>query len=246
MMRIRLRRDSIKRAIIISLPVVFALTAAVSIALLVRPRDGQKNDVPDENNVVQGGEDEKKDVEVIAPVETPPKDQSEGLRFRSKGNGTCAVVGIGECADRIVSIPSKSPDGETVVEISVGAFADLENIVEIIIPDSVVSIGSGAFSSCKSLEAITVGEANPLFSSENGVLFNKAKSTLLCYPSGKKDRVYVLPGSVLRIGAGAFSSCPALVELEFIGTRAEWQAIYVAEGNPGLKGVKIVCASADK
>lgn len=246
-MKIKLSREKIKRAVIIALPVVFALTAAVSVALLVRPSDEPKGETPSKNDGVQNNDEGKKDdVEVIAPVETPPDNLSEGLKFRSKGNGTCAVVGIGDCSDRIVTIPSKSPDGDTVVEIAVGAFADCKSVVDITIPDCVVSIGEGAFANCTSLESITVGEANPLYSSEDGVLFNKAKSTLLSYPAGKKDKVYVLPKSVSRIGEGAFSSCPALVELKFLGTKAQWSAVYVASGNTALDKITVSCTSADK
>ncbi len=246
-MRIRLNREKIKRGVIIALPVVFALTAAVAIALLLRPQDEPKTEAPpSEDHVRDEGENDGVDTPVIAPVETPSDSESSELEFFSKGNGTCAVVGIGECTDRIIVIPSKSPDGEVVVEISVGAFADNKTIVEVSIPDSVVSIGAGAFSNCESLASIVVGDANPLFSSEGGVLFNKAKSALLCYPSGRRDEVYVLPKSVTRIGEGAFSSCPHLVELKFIGTRAQWGAVYVASGNRGLEGVTVVCTSAEK
>lgn len=245
--KINFEKGKIKKAVIIALPIVFALTAAVSVALLVRPSDEPKGEIPKENESVDNGEGTKKDdVEVVAPVETPPENLSSGLEFRSKGNGTCVVVGIGDCADRIVTIPAKSPAGDTVVEIAVGAFADCKTIVDITIPDSVVSIGSGAFSGCSSLESITVGEANPLYSSEDGVLFNKAKSTLLCYPAGKTDEVYVLPKSVARIGEGAFASCPALVELKFLGTKAQWSAIYVAPGNTALDRITISCTSNDK
>lgn len=247
-MKINFNRAKIKKALIIALPVVFALTAAVSVALLVKPSDEPKNELPNENNTVDnGGEENKKDdTPVIAPVETPPDNLSSGLEFRSKGNGTCAVVGIGDCTDRIVTIPAKSPDGDTVVEIAVGAFADCKTVVDITIPDSVVSIGSGAFSNCTSLESITVGEANPLYSSEDGVLFNKAKSTLLCYPAGKPDTVYVLPKSVSRIGESAFSPSTKLVELKFLGTKAQWQAVYVASGNTALDKITVSCTSADK
>lgn len=246
--------EKIKKALIIALPIVFALTAAVALALLMRPDNNPapdgSGDPPVQNGQLDGkGESDgtkKDDVDVVAPVETPPENLSSGLKFRSKGNGTCAVVGIGDCSDRVVVIPNKSPDGDTVVEIAVGAFADCKTIVDVTIPDSVVNIGTGAFSGCANLESVTVGDANPLYSSEDGVLFNKAKSTLLLYPAGKRDEVYVLPKSVTRIGEGAFASAPRLVELKFLGTKAQWQAIYVAPGNAALDGITITCSSNDK
>lgn len=246
MMRIRFGREKIKRALIISLPMIFALTAAVAVALLVRPLGAAGGDEPKENVTVKGDETKKDDVEVIAPVETSPDNISRGLRFLSKGNGTCALVGIGDCTDRIVVIPMKSPEGDAVVELAAGAFSGCGNVVEVVIPDSIVSIAVGAFFECEGLEAITVGEANPLFSSDGGVLYNKSRSTLICYPSGKSESVYVLPKSVVRIGDGAFYSCPHLVELKYLGTRVGWQSVAVGSDNGGLDGVTVVCVSADK
>lgn len=254
-MKLNINKEKLKKAIIIALPIVFALTAAVAIAFLMRPADTVKDPDGDEipkqtdglkNDETDPSESKKDDVGVVAPVETPKENLSQGLVFRSKGNGTCAVIGMGDCTDRIVVVPNKSPDGDTVVEIAVGAFADCKTVVHITIPDSVVSIGTGAFSGCSNLESVTVGDANPLYSSEDGVLFNKAKSTLLLYPAGKRDEVYVLPKSVARIADGAFASAPRLVELKFLGTKAQWQAVYVAPGNTALDSITITFTSNDK
>lgn len=259
-MKINFKSEKFKKAVIIALPVVFALTAAVAIALLARPTETPNNETPKENGGLLDNEnpngqtpndqkpsDQNPDsTDVNAPVETPPETQSSGLEFRSKGNGTCAVVGIGSCTEKMVTIPSKSPAGDTVVEISVGAFADCRTIVDVTVPDTVVSIGTGAFSGCISLESVTVGDANPLYSSEDGVLFNKAKSTLLLYPAGKRDTIYVLPRSVTRIGESAFAAAYSLVELKFQGTKAQWNAIYVAPGNTALDRITISCTSNDK
>lgn len=52
--------------------------------------------------------------------------------------------------------------------------------------------------------AVTVDAANPNFSAENGVLFNKDKTTLILYPSQKANTDYVVPASVTTIGQSAF------------------------------------------
>ena len=68
------------------------------------------------------------------------------------------------------------------------------------------SIGEGAFSGCSSLTEISVAEDNTVYTSENGVLFDKAKTALLTYPAGKPKAEYVIPDSVTRIGTYAFST----------------------------------------
>ena len=49
------------------------------------------------------------------------------------------------------------------------------------------------------------------FSTLNGVLFNKDKSELICYPAGRKVSTnYEIPGVVKHIGIGAFYNCSVL------------------------------------
>lgn len=48
---------------------------------------------------------------------------------------------------------------------------------------------------------------NRCFSSDNGVLFNKAKTKLIQYPVGKTDVEYTVPEGVTTIGDYSFFSC---------------------------------------
>ncbi len=59
---------------------------------------------------------------------------------------------------------------------------------------------------CKSLVSIHVNSANPTFSSQDGVLFNKNKTTLHCFPQAKATEVYTVPSSVIKIGSSAFAN----------------------------------------
>ncbi len=58
---------------------------------------------------------------------------------------------------------------------------------------------------CEALEKITVDESNEYYSSDSsGVLFNKDKTKLITYPSGKKDTIYIIPHTVKSIEMYAF------------------------------------------
>jgi hypothetical protein len=61
-----------------------------------------------------------------------------------------------------------------------------------------------AFSNCYSLTGITVDERNPAYASVDGVLFNKAKTTLIQYPGGKQGESYTIPAGVTTIESYAF------------------------------------------
>ena len=99
------------------------------------------------------------------------------------------------------------------------AFYGCNNLVSVKIPSSVTSVedlldcfGDHAFSNCRSLTNIQVDENNPVFSSLDGVLFNKDKSKIVCYPEGKEG-TYTIPNSVTSI-AGAFYNCDGLTSVE--------------------------------
>ena len=78
-------------------------------------------------------------------------------------------------------------------------------LTSITIPSSVTSITGYAFDSCTSLTAIIVNANNASFSSDNGILYNKNKTTLVAYPAGKTGNTFTIPNSVTSIGAEAFA-----------------------------------------
>jgi hypothetical protein len=83
----------------------------------------------------------------------------------------------------------------------------------LMIPASVMEIGFGAFDGCN-LTNITVDTENPNYSSEDGILYNKARTTLIKVPEGRSDTV-TIPTSVTSIGDGynAFAMCTNLASI---------------------------------
>ena len=123
---------------------------------------------------------------------------------------------------------------ESVTGIYGRAFERCTNLTDITIPSSVTHIGSGVFSGCTSLTEIEVATDNSSYASLNGVLYDKDKTTIICYPTGKKDKSYkiidgatsidssafegntsltsvTIPNSVTQIGYGAFEDCTSLI-----------------------------------
>lgn len=92
-------------------------------------------------------------------IATDIVDGSQGLEYISVRYGTAyAVYGIGECTDTNIVIPEKV-NGKPVIAIAEGAFKNNENIVSVVVPDSVEEIEKKAFSGCSNpnFQSITVG-----------------------------------------------------------------------------------------
>ena len=117
------------------------------------------------------------------------------------------VFAFTECK-RLPSI--NLPDG--LLNIPLGTFSSCSALSSVFISRSITNIDLGAFSGCYNLTSFEVDTESNTFASENGVLFNKDKTVLVSYPTGKSD-AYVIPNSVKVIGDGAFSSCTNLTSL---------------------------------
>lgn len=92
--------------------------------------------------------------------------------------------------------------GNGVKTIGENAFGEC-NFKKIHIPASVTYIG-GAALSLYSLKEITVAEGNAYFCSDDGILFDKSKTTLIAFPFGYGKSTYMIPDGVTTIGDGAF------------------------------------------
>ena len=93
---------------------------------------------------------------------------------------------------------------DSVTEIAEYAFWNCIELTSISISKNVTVIGEDAFAGCNGLTSINVDNSNPNYSSLDGVLFNKDKTTLILYPREKAGASYSIPDSVTVIDDSAF------------------------------------------
>ena len=102
---------------------------------------------------------------------------------------------------------------ESVTDIYGSAFEGCTNLTDITIPSSVTRIDGGVFSGCTSLTEIKVATDNSSYASVNGVLYDKDKTIVICYPTGKKDKSYKIIAGVTEIGYEAFENNTSLTSV---------------------------------
>ncbi len=121
----------------------------------------------------------------------------------------------------------------SVTTIGQGAFAFCSSLTNVTIPASVTKIGDAflysfstpAFKSCSSLKQITVDKNNPKYCDENGVLYDKDKTSLVQCPGGLSGD-FSIPQSVEWVGLYSFENCDRLTSVtipegvSFIGPSA--------------------------
>ena len=103
---------------------------------------------------------------------------------------------------------------DSVTSIGDYAFRGCSSLISITIPASVTNIENGVFEFCIRLTSIKVEENNKNYMSDNGVLFNKDKTKIICYPAGKRDTLsYVIPNTVISIEDWTFGYCTSLTSI---------------------------------
>ena len=143
-----------------------------------------------------------------------------------------SVTSIGRSAFKGCYRLTSATIGKGVSTIGYEAFHNCSALTNLIIPNSVISIDNSAFGGCATLTEITIGsglttlgdyaldgcaglvsisvsESNSNYSSSDGVLFDKNKTTLMYYPKSKQGD-YEIPDSVTHVAKQAFSKCSEL------------------------------------
>ncbi len=139
-------------------------------------------------------------------------DPAEGALTVPSTLGGLPVAAIGEYAFDDSRFLTGITIPDSVEEIGDEAFVACEKLAKVAIGAGVTGIGTEAFAMCYALQAFEVAAANPAYAAVDGVLFDKAKTTLVQCPGGKAGD-YAIPAGVATVGESAFSGCAQLTRL---------------------------------
>ena len=124
-----------------------------------------------------------------------------------------------------------SPVGDAVLpsnvtHIDAHAFEGANQMTSLTLNDRVEKVGYPAFLYCNSLIKFEVPATNQHFTSVDGVLYSKDRTTLVSYPNGRPDASYTILATTQNVQPAAFTTTPALTSVK------------VEEGNSYLRSVE--------
>ena len=122
--------------------------------------------------------------EVMLPINTEGNELLEHIHVVDEGG---KVIRPDELPASVRNIPND-------------AFYKCTGLTKVTIPGSVTSIGDCAFKECSKLQIIYVNKNNPNYKDIDGVLFDKAGTTILLFPRAYPNKDYVIPDGVTNIG----------------------------------------------
>ena len=118
----------------------------------------------------------------------------------------------------------------SIKNIGTGAFWNCTSLVSVEIPNGIKSIGGDAFYYCHNLKSLnipnsaqtigndpfagcpllTLTNESPDFILDDGVLYDKTKTTIIHYPINNISKTFIIPNGVICIGKHAFYNCTNL------------------------------------
>ena len=119
---------------------------------------------------------------------------------------------------------------DSVTSIGDWAFSNCSNLTSISIPDSVTSIGTGAFDDCTGLTTVTIPDS--VTSIGTGAFQGCSGLTTVTIGNG-----------VTSIGGNVFWYCKSLISVTFTGTTTQWNAIIKGgHWHDGCPFTEVVCS----
>ena len=170
---------------------------------------------------------------------------SEGLEFKSNGDGTCAWVGIGTCTDTEIIVPKKNGD-ETVVSVASDTLNfEIDTVTKVVLPKTIKTIEKNAFDRLRSLVEIELNEG--LESIGENAFYGCESLESITFPSTLKSigewafceckllTEIVLPEGFEELGKFSFSDCTAIKKISIPSTLNKLHFISADGGNCGYE-----------
>ena len=171
---------------------------------------------------------------------------NELYEYSSTNDSNCSIVGLLDSSQTILDLPSISPEGKTVTKIAARAFKGNTTIEEVIIPDSIKSIGDSSFEDCSNLHKLVLPEkmrdiGNKAFKRCNLESIVLPKTGYIDYAAFSKNECATIylnqPIGVIK--SHAFNGCIKIICAVDISIQNQWDKNWSA----GVGTVEFVSSS---
>ena len=153
-------------------------------------------------------EDEVREIVIDEGIKEIPESSFEYFKHLEKVQFPASLTTIGKSAftDCPELTEIRLPEG--VTSIGDAAFQNDVSVRRVFLPQSLTGIGLYAisFGHGSRLFSVEVAEGNPVYASEQGILYNRDRTELILYPAAKRAKKFVVPETVTRLGDGAFTT----------------------------------------
>ena len=158
------------------------------------------------------------DKEMAALLKTTPELPASDFLYELSEDGSGVKIAQYKGQSLVCRIPEKI-DGMPVVEISQGAFHKTKGLTTVIMPDTIVTIGTSLFGSLNNLETVKLSSSLKTIPISTFVGCKSLKKVTIpdsvteigdgAFKLSGLETIYI-PDSVTEIGEAAFKECPAL------------------------------------
>ncbi len=118
--------------------------------------------------------------------------------------------------DSKIIIPDKIK-GYPVNILSANVFNGCTTLTYIKVPATVKTLSGETFAECRSLMNIDIDENNETYISDNGIVFNSDKTSLVAFPNARGGE-YTIPETVITIGGSAFAGAYKITDINMYNT----------------------------
>ena len=171
-------------------------------------------------------------------VTTLESEACDGMSSLSAIGLPDALVSIGDFAFRgcnaltTLTLPNK------LTNLGISPFYGCQSLQQVTLSASLKTISENfLFDHCPALESVEIPSQNTLYASVDGVLYNRAKTQIVVWPSALSRRVHpVLPSSSTPLAKGALMDCE-LDEQLWLPSRMSTLPYDALTRTSGMKGV---------
>ncbi|MBQ3809914.1 MAG: leucine-rich repeat protein [Kiritimatiellae bacterium] len=131
-----------------------------------------------------------------------------------EAGGTVYLAPKAIAQDGILDMTTLNQDTELMpTALAYHAFYRTSEVVEVMLPDSVVSFGDGVFQECSTIRAVEAGEDFASFGSSNPFRDANGFETFWKRGTGRVDGLVAIPAEVTALPESAFFNCDGIKEV---------------------------------